>query len=304
MVLWKFYFHYEAPTCVNPTSAGTLATKYITGCIRISDSNDNDGSNISKSDFLLVQAGSLLNETTTIGKLITFGAYWNGWDANTTASTSGVSIHHPAGDIKKISSYTSTLVNSTWSGASGTHWRVTWAATANGHGVTEGGSSGSPIFTYNNGSSRIVGTLSGGSSYCTATSSPDLYGKMSYHWTSDGSSSTQQLKPFLDPNNTGLLVADGSYNPCSFIGLKEEQIEKEITLYPNPISDKLSIDLSDIKGENVTIKIYDILGKIVYSSEKNSDSIIEINMEGFMKGIYQVCIKSNEINTVQRISKN
>ena len=48
--------------------------------------------------------------------------------------------------------------------------------TSNGHGVTEGGSSGSPIF---NQSKRIVGQLSGGSSTCNSPNYSDLYGKMS-----------------------------------------------------------------------------------------------------------------------------
>lgn len=304
MVLWKFYFHYEAPTCTNPTSAGTLATKYVSSCVRIADSNDNDGTNISKSDFLLVQIGTLANETSTIGKIITYGAYWNGWDANNTASTGGVSIHHPSGDIKKISTYLSTLTSSTWSGTTGTHWRVVWGATANGHGVTEGGSSGSPIFTYNGGASRIVGTLSGGSSYCTATSSPDLYGKMSYHWASDGTTSITKLKTFLDPNNTGILVADGSFNPCNYIGLQEKTIKKEIELYPNPTFDKFSIDLSSVTGQKVTVQIYDMMGKLIYSSTNNSGSILEVDMSGYMKGIYQVFIQSNDLKSVQRISKN
>lgn len=305
MLLWKFYFNYEAPTCVNPTSVGTLASKYVSSCLRIADSNDNDGTNISKSDFLLVQIGTLANETTTIGKIITYGGYWNGWDANTSASASGVSIHHPSGDIKKISTYTSSLTNSTWPGSiTNFHWQVSWAATANGHGVTEGGSSGSPIFTYNNGSSRIVGTLSGGSSFCTATSSPDLYGKMSCHWTSDGSASNQKLKTFLDPNNTGTLVLDGSFNPCNYVGIKEQIIEKEISIYPNPTFEQLSIDLTSISGENVTIEIYDLMGKLIYSTFKNSDTLIEINMESYMKGIYNVYIHSDEINLVKRISKN
>ena len=95
------------------------------------------------------------------------------------------------------------------------HWRLTWVATANGHGVTEGGSSGSPLFNYNNGNSRIVGTLTGGSSYCSAPNSPDIYGKMSYHWDQNTSTGNIKLKTFLDPNNSGVKILDGAYDPCN-----------------------------------------------------------------------------------------
>ncbi|MDD4149990.1 MAG: choice-of-anchor J domain-containing protein, partial [Bacteroidales bacterium] len=54
----------------------------------------------------------------------------------------------------------------------------------------------------------VVGTLSGGSSYCSSPTSPVLYGKLSYHWTSNGSASSQQLKYWLDPDNTGATTCD------------------------------------------------------------------------------------------------
>ncbi|MEY3074643.1 MAG: hypothetical protein RJB25_280, partial [Bacteroidota bacterium] len=40
---WKFYFRYEAPTCTNPTSVGTLASYFVTGCLRIADAADGRG---------------------------------------------------------------------------------------------------------------------------------------------------------------------------------------------------------------------------------------------------------------------
>ncbi len=303
MATWKFYFNYEAPTCTNPTSVGTLATHYVTGCVRMADSNDNDGTNISKSDFLFLQLGTLANETTTINKLIGFNAYWNGWDANNTVVNTGVGIHHPAGDIKKISAFTTNLVSSTWASVPNTHWRVVWAATANGHGVTEGGSSGSPLFSYNNGNSRIIGTLSGGSSYCTATSSPDLYGKVAYHWTSDGTASNQQLKPFLDPNNTGTLVKDGSSNPCNFVGLTEATLNHDVKIYPNPSVDVINIDLNALANQKVEISILDMAGKVVYTSNSSAGNLVKIDISSFGKGIYQVILKSEGQQLVQRISK-
>jgi PKD repeat protein len=210
---WKFYFGYEAPNCNNPNTAGTLDDNYINGCVRLSDSNDGGGN--SGSDFLLVQMGTLNNESQTVTNLKSnnFNAYWNGWDANNTTSNSGCSMHHPSGDIKKISTFTSNLNTSGWNGNGvQSHWRVYWTSNSNGHGVTEGGSSGSPIFRSNG---RIMGTLTGGGSYCNQTNAPDYYGKVSYHWTSNGNAANEKLKTNLDPINSGALVLDGSNDPCS-----------------------------------------------------------------------------------------
>ncbi len=305
MLLWKFYFRYEAPTCVNPTTVGTLFSHYITSCVRLSDAGDNGGD--SGSDFLLLHMGTVANEAATITSLKSadINAYWNGWDANNVASTTGVGIHHPSGDIAKISTYTTALVSETFGGTvPNTHWQVVWAATANGHGVTEEGSSGSPLFTYNGGSSRIVGTLTGGSSFCTALTSPDDYGKVSYHWTSNGTTANRRLKDFLDPNNTGLLVMNGSANPCATgtNGITELTGDaSDITIFPNPATDKLNVDLSALEGQ-VNIKIFDITGKLVVNSTNNGGSVIDVNLNTFTKGLYQVVIDSNDKHYTKRVS--
>lgn len=213
MTQWKFYFKYEAPSCTNPLTAGTLDDYFITGCLRIADSGDNGGD--SGSDFLLVKLGSSTNEATIITNLksANFSAYWNGWNANTAATTGGVGIHHPAADIKKISTFSGNTYSDQYGSATGSHWRVNWTSNSNGYGVTEGGSSGSPLF--NNSQGYIIGTLTGGGSFCNSPTSPDYYGKMSYHWTSNGTTSVKQLKPWLDPTNSGVLTLAGSTNPCS-----------------------------------------------------------------------------------------
>ncbi|MEN9742706.1 MAG: hypothetical protein RLZZ65_511 [Bacteroidota bacterium] len=210
---WKFYFRYEAPTCTNPTSVGTLANNFITGCLRIADANDGGGN--TGSDFLLLKLGNNTNEATIINNLksTNINAYWNGWNANTAATSGGAGIHHPAGDIKKISTFSGNTVSTQWGTATGSHWRVTWTSNSNGYGVTEGGSSGSPLFDNANG--YIIGTLTGGGSYCTSQTAPDQYGKMAFHWTNNGATPALQLKPWLDPANTNLLLFAGSADPCT-----------------------------------------------------------------------------------------
>lgn len=190
---WVFYFGYEASTCGATTGYYQVA---ITGATKKAGAANTPGS---KSDMLLLE----LNNS----NFGTYVPYLNGWSRSTTGSTGGVCIHHPAGDIKKISTYTTTLTNYYT-----THWTVYWAATVTNHGVTEGGSSGSPIF---NNSKQIVGTLTGGSSYCATPNDPDIYGKFSYHWLSNGTTAAAQLEPWLDEAGTGATTQAGIVYPCS-----------------------------------------------------------------------------------------
>jgi len=194
------YFNYQRPSC---GSGSPSASQSMTGFTRRADSNDGGGN--SGPDYLLIE----MNSTIPGG----YNVFYNGWSNSTTAATSGVSIHHPSGDEKKISTFNGSLVGAGW-GTSGTHWRVFWSATPNGHGVTEGGSSGSPIFNQNG---QIVGQLTGGGSFCSQVPSPsaDLYGRMSINWNSGTKNPGDALKDWLDPTSSGVTTLDGTYVPCA-----------------------------------------------------------------------------------------
>ena len=292
MLLWKFYFNYEASNCSNPTKVGTLLSQFVDGCIRIADSDDNDGTAIQKSDFLLVQLGTLATESQVINQLKSFNSFWNGWDVTDLFSLGAVGIHHPSGDIKKISTSTKLLETVSYSGTtSNTHWSVEWAKTLNGNGVTEGGSSGSPLFHYNHGYSRIIGTLSGGASMCTALSAADYYGKMNYHWKSDGTNAVQQLQPFLDPNNTGVLAMNGSYSPCS--DPKDETVFDGLMLYPNPVENVFIVDFWNTIYSDIAIYIFDVIGNEVYALENQKGNYIPVYFPIINPGLYQVKIKAD-----------
>ncbi len=200
---WMFYFNYESPSCSNPSSEGNLNSQSMTGAVKIANGGNagNTGS-----DFLLLLLNNDIPET--------YNPYFLGWDKSGDSSISGVSIHHPAGDIKKISTYTTPLVTSAYNSVL-SHWKVYWDATTNGHGVTEGGSSGSPIF---NTSGKIIGTLTGGGASCSNLTAPDYYGKFDWHWDKNGATQTEHLKEWLDPINSNVTLLDGlTYKKVDFI---------------------------------------------------------------------------------------
>jgi len=197
-----YYTNYEHPTCSgrsDPT-VPTLVGATILVSIPLSAGSD----------------GMLLRLNENIPQ--SYNVYYNGWDRRNTAPSNGVGIHHPNGDVKKISTYTS--ASNSGNNNFGTEWGITaansnwslyWVATTSGHSTTQGGSSGSPLF---NSSKRVVGTLSGGNSGDTPCTNPStkysIYGKLWYHWDQK-SSADQKMKPYLDPINSGAEYIDGIY---------------------------------------------------------------------------------------------
>lgn len=191
---WIFYFNFQASTC-NGSSSGSNT---IAGCqLKARDPSQADNG----SDFYLVKFNSNVPDS--------YNVYYSGWNRSLSNQemTNGVSIHHPAGDIKKISTYSTNLVSTTgWNGLQ-SHWLVIWAQTENGKSIVEGGSSGSPIYDRNG---LIVGDLTGGyQSNSCETPSPAFYGKIWYSWESNGTTPETRLKDWLDPIEAGPVMHPG-----------------------------------------------------------------------------------------------
>lgn len=78
---------------------------------------------------------------------------------------------------------------------------------------------------------------------------------------------------------------------------------QNITMYPNPATEKLTIALPESQILNPTILITDITGKLV-SSAKLLSNINEIPLYGFLPGIYLVkIITETEIIYISKIIK-
>lgn len=193
---WIFYFLNERTSC--SISSNIDDSKTITGAAFVAST---DYQNNLQSDFYLIK----LNQTIPA----TYKPFYSGWNHLDNPPASGVCIHHPDGDDKKISTFTASAQTGTWETTPNTHWLVNWAETENGHGVTEGGSSGAPLFDADG---YYRGSLTGGESECSNTSGTDYFGKIAWSWNPSGSSNIHQLKCWLDPVSNNVDVLQGLYN--------------------------------------------------------------------------------------------
>ena len=198
MEQWLFYFHREREGC--GSSFLPALSKTMTGCTLLANTDMEGGS-----DGMLLLLNSMIPES--------YDVFYNGWDRRDISAASGVSIHYPSGDYMKISTYsnfarTYTFLSSEFNGDRNAHWNVTFVKTTNGHGVTEGGSSGSPLYNENK---LIVGTLTGGSSSCYDPRGLNIYGKLSYHWDRYKTDSSTRMDVWLDPLNLKVETFPGRF---------------------------------------------------------------------------------------------
>jgi len=284
---WIVYFNYQSETCANPTSEPI--SKTMTGCTKIAASSN---AGAMGSDFYMV----LLHENIPDD----YNTYFMGWDRTGNTSSNGVSIHHPSGDIKKISTYTSDLISSNydWSGAAvNGFWEVFWSATVTNWGVTEGGSSGSPIYSQ---TGYLIGTLTGGLASCTSQTESDYYGKFDFHWDKNGSTNDTQLKPWLDPGDTGITELMGIP-----VGIEEiEHIKADFfTSFPNPSNGKITLRFNESGyGKTFNIRVSNILGQSVYNDNHTIYYQLELNLHSLNKGVYFIEVEGENQHQTQKIS--
>lgn len=227
-----FVFNYESPNC-SPNQDGVLTNSLSGATLRASNFN---------SDFTLFE---LTNAPPS-----SYNVYYAGWSAENVASQKSAAIHHPGGDVKKLSFDEDSVKESGYYGPGTDHWEVSnWEI-----GTTEQGSSGSPLFDQNQ---RIVGQLHGGDAAC-GNSLQDYYGKFSNSWNVYPGSSNQ-LQPWLDPNNTGTLVLDG-YDPAPSL----HQVDLELVhfyglpTYTCDSSNKAFFTIKNRGNQNITSAQFEI----------------------------------------------
>jgi len=151
---WVFRFNWQSPTCGdNNPAQNTIDFQTVSGSTMLAQGN--------AADYALLE----INNGNPIP--LAYNPYYAGWDATGNTPLNSTGIHHPAGDLKKISFDDDAAGTAPYGGA--TTWQVfDWE-----DGTTEGGSSGSPLFDQNK---RIVGQLFGGQASCGFNVN-DYYGK-------------------------------------------------------------------------------------------------------------------------------
>lgn len=147
---------------------------------------------------------------------------WNlfhaGWDASNIAPSGSIGLHHPSGDVAKVTHNptaprTANNCIGTGGGSVNTHWNTG----PYDQGTTEGGSSGSglwiPANDASNNGKRLIGVLSGGTALCAGPVPDDgfdCYGKFSAAWS--GPSPSSRLRDWLDPQSSGVMSIAGIDN--------------------------------------------------------------------------------------------
>lgn len=204
---WAFMFNWINP---NPVCAANQSSTNNTPNLTASGAQLR--ARREQSDFMLVELTSQLPSN--------WDLVWSGWDRTEAIPPLVYGVHHPSGDIMKVSvDYDApTIVND--DSVFGYVWNIAnWDM-----GGLEPGSSGSPMFDHN-GRIRGQAWYIYGEPVCNGVNpggQSSGYGRLSTSWQA-GSTPATRLKEWLDPLNTGALSTN-AYPPQVTYALDAEAL--------------------------------------------------------------------------------
>ncbi len=223
-------------------------------------------------------------------------AFFAGWNRLEALPSKVVGIHHPQSMEKRIS-----FVND----ASVFQGDNNGDADENGNylvledwdlGVTEVGSSGSPLFDQDG---FVIGQLFGGLAYddvnCSAGEQTDFYGWVFKSWEGAGSSDTR-LRDWLDPQGTGETILAGKYqDACNVLAITD--IYQTVCALDD---NQVAFDLTAGSGAgNVALSVVDKPGAITAafgstSLQANESTTLTLgNLGALSTGDYKIEVQAN-----------
>jgi len=255
---WIFNFKYQVDQCGSSTDPYPNFSDIpsISGAELRATAGNGEGGNDDTLDFCLVEMSQVPPAS--------YNPYYSGWDHSGTVPTSTHGIHHPSGDVKKFCIDNDPPTVGSYPGYdANTHWHIgQWDL-----GVTEPGSSGSPLFDQNH---RIIGDLTGGQADCSNPVN-DYYEMFAHSWA-DYPAPQTQLKHWLDPLNTGSDYIDG-YDPYNTSG-----VHANFSASPTSVPVGATVTFTDLStpADSITSWQWDFGGSAASPSTSTEQGPIDV----------------------------
>ncbi len=93
---------------------------------------------------------------------------------------------------------------------------------------------------------------------------------------------------------TGTYLLDMTLTRTAVIGIEENEMEKLVSIYPNPAKDYITIDLNEIKFDIDQINLLTIQGQQVFSEKpENEKHLFHLNLKGLADGLYFLQLRTS-----------
>lgn len=291
---WVFRFNWEvAPGDATLSCATTTSTANSYNLASAYDQSGNGATlleNSGSSDFALMEIDNM-----DVSDAIAWGAYYAGWDNSDVESTvtKVIGVHHPSGDIKKIceanENGTANNISHSFQGGASVWFMDAWD-----QGVTEPGSSGSPLFDQ---VGRIIGQLYGGAAACNGTvdnGQYDFYGRFGVSWDLGASTVLAPAACGAEP------TINNGFDPNPATSSIDELTTELLTVSPNPTSGLFTVQLEEITND-AELVILDMAGRTIYSTSLTFGVSMLIDLSAAESGTYILRLNSSVGSEIKKL---
>ena len=98
---------------------------------------------------------------------------------------------------------------------------------------------------------------------------------------------------FVNINGYGNSTYVDNINVAGVLGVSENQLANAISLYPNPATNKVNIAINGETYGSLKIDVVNSLGQVLQSTERNTLSIITLDVSSYASGLYFVNINAD-----------
>jgi hypothetical protein len=106
-------------------------------------------------------------------------------------------------------------------------------------------------------------------------------------------------------NFSGKLSVQQGYQQSKWSAYITPSKEVVVKSYPNPFTEFIQLQLTDLNTTEIIVQIFDINGKLVYTKEHTAENnIFKIALSHLAIGAYLVKIKNGQLNYFTKVIKN
>lgn len=101
---------------------------------------------------------------------------------------------------------------------------------------------------------------------------------------------------------------DGKYTYSQIVVVDNNEIENvTVVTYPNPFTDKVTIELQNVKAGMVKIEVLDISGRLITTKEQmvnqNNQTLIVDGLSNLSQGVYFIKVNASGATQISKLIK-
>ncbi len=126
-----------------------------------------------------------------------------------------------------------------------------------------------------------------------------------------GNNTNSIVVDFSTGSTSGIITVYGN-NSCGYGVISpvfpitvltdiDEVPEFYFNLYPNPTNGIVTVEMSSIPNERLTLKVYNIVGELLFEAALNNEKRQSFHLNNFANGLYYVNIMGNKFHKIEKL---